>query len=345
MAATIAFFGNRYAPLSEVFYEGLREQTKKLGVDLVVVDTSTAAETSLRRRLRNHVIAAGKRIVGVRHPTASVDWLPAAQAAGSTIVTPRGHSLRDPALPETLRDLRVSAALVAGCDQILRQPLIAAIPRVVNYHNSLLPRYRGCDAVQWAMLAGESSIGFSFHTIESERVDAGRLLLQDSVGLDDEITPMELDLALARAAARRLGELLDLMLGESWRRAWPTVVGGDYHKRHAIRAFQVFDPRLSPAELRRRLRIFGWLALPYPSRLRITSLALLTDAAPDRQDLEIGAWKVRGPGIAVGCTGGAILIGSIHYLPASLFALRMRKALLPGGEPCERPGTASGHAT
>ena len=54
----------------------------------------------------------------------------------------------------------------------------------INYHPSLLPRYRGGSAINWAIISGETETGVTIHFID-EGVDTGPILLQEKV----EITP------------------------------------------------------------------------------------------------------------------------------------------------------------
>lgn len=54
----------------------------------------------------------------------------------------------------------------------------------INYHPSLLPKYRGGSAINWAIINGEKETGVSIHVID-EGVDTGPILLQEKV----EITP------------------------------------------------------------------------------------------------------------------------------------------------------------
>ncbi len=54
----------------------------------------------------------------------------------------------------------------------------------INYHPSLLPKYRGGSAINWAIINGESETGVTIHFID-EGVDTGPILLQEKV----EITP------------------------------------------------------------------------------------------------------------------------------------------------------------
>ena len=51
--------------------------------------------------------------------------------------------------------------------QIFRAPLLDACRRPINYHDGLLPNYRGVAATGWSIYRGESQSGFTFHRMAS----------------------------------------------------------------------------------------------------------------------------------------------------------------------------------
>lgn len=124
----------------------------------------------------------------------------------------------DQALIASFRAAQVELVVMAGWMRIVTPTLIAAFPeRLVNIHPSLLPSFRGMDAVGQALAAGVTLAGCTAHLV-SEEVDAGQILVQAAVPVlegDDHaslsarihtqehrILPLAVDLA-----ARRLGLL------------------------------------------------------------------------------------------------------------------------------------------
>ena len=57
----------------------------------------------------------------------------------------------------------------------------------INYHPSLLPKYRGGSAINWAVINGETETGVSIHFID-EGVDTGPVLLQEKVAIEPDDT-------------------------------------------------------------------------------------------------------------------------------------------------------------
>jgi len=87
----------------------------------------------------------------------------------------------DPALIASFQAAAVDLVVMAGWMRIVTPTLIGAFPeRLVNIHPSLLPSFRGMDAVGQALAAGVTLAGCTAHLV-SEEVDAGRILVQAAV--------------------------------------------------------------------------------------------------------------------------------------------------------------------
>jgi phosphoribosylglycinamide formyltransferase 1 len=79
------------------------------------------------------------------------------------------------------RAARVDLVVMAGWMRIVTPVLIDAFPdRLVNLHPSLLPCFRGIDAVGQALAAGVTLSGCTTHLVRPE-VDAGPILVQAAV--------------------------------------------------------------------------------------------------------------------------------------------------------------------
>lgn len=56
--------------------------------------------------------------------------------------------------------------------------------KIFNLHPALLPKYRGCSSLTWALINGEQYAGFTFHYINAD-VDTGKILIQEKVKIED----------------------------------------------------------------------------------------------------------------------------------------------------------------
>ncbi len=89
-------------------------------------------------------------------------------------------------------------------------PNVIAAPRraAINYHDSLLPRYAGEHATSWALLAGETEHGISWHAITSE-IDAGDVYRQERVPVAPDETAFSLNMKTYAVACESFAALID----------------------------------------------------------------------------------------------------------------------------------------
>ena len=100
------------------------------------------------------------------------------------VVDHRGYPNRE-ALDRELVSLfqaqQVDVVVMAGWMRIVTDVLVDAFPeRLVNIHPSLLPSFRGLDALGQALQAGVSITGCTVHIVSAE-LDAGPILAQAAV--------------------------------------------------------------------------------------------------------------------------------------------------------------------
>jgi len=83
----------------------------------------------------------------------------------------------------------------------------------INYHPSLLPKYRGGSAINWAIIKGETETGVTIHQID-DGVDTGPIVLQQKVAIapDDTVKTLyfqklyPLGVEMVAQAVRLIGE-------------------------------------------------------------------------------------------------------------------------------------------
>lgn len=105
----------------------------------------------------------------------------------------------------------------------------------LNMHGSLLPKYRGRAPVHWAILKGETETGASLHYMV-EKPDAGALVDQQAVPIEENDTALEVSIKVADAAQRVLA------------RALPRLIGGTADARQLDLARGSYFGRRSPED-------------------------------------------------------------------------------------------------
>lgn len=163
---------------------------------------------------------------------------------------------------ELLRSCEPDLILMTGFDQILTKPVLD-LPRlgVVNMHPSLLPRFRGADPIQAALLDDAVETGVTFHYAVPE-IDAGNILVQATYRIATEETNASLRLGLAQLAANHLPRVIDLFAGKD-RPAGTAQQGSPSPATRRFVERVVLDESLDLHELHRIVRAVN----PYPGAI------------------------------------------------------------------------------
>ena len=87
----------------------------------------------------------------------------------------------DSKVVQTLQQYNVEFVIMAGWMRLVTQVLIDAFPnRMINIHPSLLPSFKGVQAVEQALVAKVKITGCTVHLVSLE-VDSGEILIQAAV--------------------------------------------------------------------------------------------------------------------------------------------------------------------
>jgi len=61
---------------------------------------------------------------------------------------------------------------------------------IINMHGGFIPKYRGANVLQWAIINGDTEIGVTWHSMV-EKVDAGPIFLESSVCIDKKMNALD----------------------------------------------------------------------------------------------------------------------------------------------------------
>ncbi|WP_073154069.1 methionyl-tRNA formyltransferase [Seinonella peptonophila] len=120
--------------------------------------------------------------------------------------------LRDSEELEQICQLKPDLIVTAAYGQILPTTLLEVPPfRCINLHASLLPKYRGGAPIHWAIYHGEDKTGVTIMYME-EKLDAGDMLMQQSVPITTTTDVGDMYQKLSVLAADMLQELLPRLI-------------------------------------------------------------------------------------------------------------------------------------
>jgi methionyl-tRNA formyltransferase len=102
--------------------------------------------------------------------------------------------------------------IIAGFNQIFKDITIQRFHKLVNFHPSLLPFYRGPVPSYWCIRNREKYTGFTLHRVD-KHIDKGEILYQEIVEINGINDADELDLKIAQAATPIMISFLDHIRG------------------------------------------------------------------------------------------------------------------------------------
>ena len=81
------------------------------------------------------------------------------------------------ALSDAIDSFLPHMIISAGYDRIIPADVLARVPRSVNVHFGMLPKYRGSYSIPWAILNNEEEIGVTLHEM-APSIDDGAIIRQ-----------------------------------------------------------------------------------------------------------------------------------------------------------------------
>ena len=153
---------------------------------IILIGQAAFAEKSLEKLAGNgHDIAAV--YCPLDPPSGKFD--PVKTKALALGIPVRQHkSLKAPEVREEFIALNADLAVLAFVTQIV-PPQVFSVPKLgsICFHPSILPKYRGASAINWALIKGESITGLTIFWVD-QGIDTGPILLQKTIAVDPDDT-------------------------------------------------------------------------------------------------------------------------------------------------------------
>ncbi len=116
-----------------------------------------------------------------------------------------------------LREANVELICLAGYMRLLSPFFVAAFPqRILNIHPSLLPSFPGLESQKQALEYGVKFAGCTVHFVD-ENLDAGPIVLQAVVPVEDDDTEDSLSARILREEHRIYCEAVKIVLEEKFK--------------------------------------------------------------------------------------------------------------------------------
>lgn len=147
------------------------------------------------------------------------------------LIQPVATSEAYPIFVEEMKRLDPDLILVNSYSMLLRQDVLS-IPQhgAINVHGALLPQYRGCNPIQWALLNNEIGTGVTMHYM-SQDFDTGDIIAQRKVPISFNDTWRDIQAKIGQATEVMLREEMPKLLSLSNGRYPQDQSRAKYYKR------------------------------------------------------------------------------------------------------------------
>ncbi|MBW1743190.1 MAG: hypothetical protein JRJ47_07130 [Deltaproteobacteria bacterium] len=243
-----------------------------------------------------------------------------ARQHGFEILVPPDQNVNHPEFMEELKTrLKPTIALSFYCLQRFSPELLDVFECVVNYHNGLLPEYRGWRATSWSIYHGERETGFTFHQMNQD-IDEGNVLVEGKVATRPDASWLDLEHEKAVASTKCLPRLIEMLVKRETGQP-QTGTARYFSRKDCLDITRISDPsRHSSAELMKRLHAFDLLLMRINGTwYEVTKLERVPARSRVRKSLSFRA------------ADGIVMVPTrFHYVPFPLYRyLRViRRAVL-----------------
>jgi hypothetical protein len=151
---------------------------------------------------------------------------------------------------------KTDVAILLGFPYIFDSASLQCYKRIINYHNSFLPEYRGLNSTGWSLVDGKTLCGFSFHEVD-QGIDTGPILYQERFELKLNMNAEENEVLKTMQACSSMGRIVDQIV-----KGTKGVAQKGKKKLYTHKEWDQllwFDRGLSPKEKERLIKLFGHL--------------------------------------------------------------------------------------
>lgn len=115
-----------------------------------------------------------------------------------------------------IKSLSPDGLLCYSYSMLIRPDILSLMEgRAFNIHAALLPRNRGPNPVQWALIHGEGQTGVTMHVMD-DSIDSGAIVDQEPIVICDEDTWITLMERVRSATSVLMSRVVPLLLDGAW---------------------------------------------------------------------------------------------------------------------------------
>jgi methionyl-tRNA formyltransferase len=145
------------------------------------------------------------------------------------------------------------AAISFSCPYLMSDKLLDKFSYAVNYHNSILPSYRGVHSTAFSMYFREKETGYTFHKMSSE-YDSGNIILQNRIP-QYGYTREEVDILKSEMASNDIRVIVDAIINNE--NGVPQKPYGITYGYKEMKKF--LSETADVKDAKRKIKLFGYI--------------------------------------------------------------------------------------
>lgn len=211
------------------------------------------------------------------------------QFVHNTQIHAYANQTKTPITEIAIKEKDIKKLLKKGCDFFISSGYPHKIPEIpdnqayaFNLHPALLPQARGIMPIPFIIMHEPEAAGFTVHKMTQE-FDAGDILIQKAIKIDDHTDIETLNAKIALAAPAAISDLVK-NIGEYWKNAKPQDHSKATNYPEPSTEFRTLNWSETSEILNKKMKAFG----------RFGIIAIIANNAGDTQKLAVynaSAWQ------------------------------------------------------
>ncbi len=159
---------------------------------------------------------------------------------------------------EILNSEKYDYAFSLCCNQIFKKKTIKCFKKVINYHSSTIPLYRGLNSTLWSIFFNEKYTGYTYHYVNS-KIDSGKIIFQDKFKINYKESYKKIEIIKTLQAKKSLEKVIKLILSNF--KGISLKKKGSYYGRKEIKKILTYKKINNINLIKKVISIWGGIVL------------------------------------------------------------------------------------
>ena len=168
------------------------------------------------------------------------------------------EDINDNKFREILNSKKYDYALSLCCNQIFKKKTIKCFKKVINYHSSTIPLYRGLNSTLWSIFFNEKYTGYTYHYVNS-KIDSGKIIFQDKFKINYKESYKKIEIIKTLKAKNSLEKVIKLILNNF--KGISLKKKGSYYGRKEIKKVLTYKKINNINLIKKVISIWGGIVL------------------------------------------------------------------------------------